>query len=188
MGRKAIKIPNTEKDINFARELAALGATNRKLAEIFGISLPTLEKWLRGDSKFTRAIKKGREVSCQKVIDSVFQRACGYNYIEEVEKPEVVKNKDGEIMTDSEGNPIEVMRLVSRTHKHQPADIPAAKFYLWNRTKMLDRDEQWNDLQKLDHSSEDGTMSPKQKIQLDMNPKEAAMLYQQTIRDGKVKK
>ena len=60
MARKPIKIPNTEKDINFARELAAHGATNRKLAEIFGISLPTQEKWLRGDSKFTRAIKKGR--------------------------------------------------------------------------------------------------------------------------------
>ena len=188
MVRKAIKIPNTEKDINFARELAAHGSTNKKIAELFGIGLTTLEKWLRGDSKFTRAIKKGRNVSCQKVIDSVFQRACGYNYIEEVERPKIVIDADGNPLTNEDGSVREEYKVTQRNRKHALPDIPAAKFYLWNKTKMLPKDEQWNDKQHLDHSSSDSTMSPREMIQSDMTPQEAARLFQQTIRDQKVKK
>ena len=188
MGRKEIKIPNTEKDIKFALELAAHGATNRKLAEMFGIGLTTLEKWLRGESKFARAIREGKVMSCKKVIDSVFSRACGYEYTEEVEKLEVVRNEKGEIITDSNGKPTVVLRTVSRIHKHQPADIPAAKFYLWNRTKMLPPEERWTSKQWIDHTSSDGSMTPRERITPEMSPKEAAKLYLQTIRDTKAKK
>ena len=188
MGRKEIKIPNTEKDIKFALELAAHGATNRKLAEMFGIGLTTLEKWLRGESKFARAIREGKVMSCKKVIDSVFSRACGYEYTEEVEKLEVVRNEKGEIITDSNGKPTVVLRTVSRIHKHQPADIPAAKFYLWNHTKMLEPEERWTSKQWIDHTSGDGSMSPQDKIELNMSPKEAAALYMQGIKRDKEKK
>lgn len=185
MGRKAVKIPNTEKDIKFVRELVAHGVTNRKLAEMFGIGLTTLEKWLRGESKFARAIREGRMESCQKVIDSVFRRACGYEYTEEVEKLEVVRNEKDEIITDSNGKPTVVLRTISRIHKHQPADIPAAKFYLWNRTKTWPPEKQWNNKQNIDLSSVEGSMTPRERITMDMDPMRAMAIYQQLIRDTK---
>ena len=203
MARKPIKIPNTDKPKNkggrpkkpipedkciIAHEFACLGATNEKIAKVLGITVKLLQKWMAKDGGFREAIRTGRRIPSAKVAKSIYERAKGYPTIERKYERKVVRNADGEPLKNPDGSVRTEMVLVSEIHKQVLANVAAAKFFLWNRTKMLPPDEQWNDKQHHDLSSGDGTMSPKDRIVPGMGAKEAARLYQQTVREGKVKK
>jgi hypothetical protein len=203
MGRKEIKIPNTDKPKNkggrpkkpipedkciIAHEFAVLGATNTKIAEVLGITVSLLQKWMAKDKGFGEAVRTGRRIPSAKVAKSIYERAKGFPVVEKRYERKEVKDADGNIRKNPDGTPRTEMVLVSEIHKQVLANVAAAKFFLWNRTKMLPPEEQWTDKQHHDHSSQDRTMSPKEFIQSGMSPQEAARLYQQTVREGKVKK
>jgi len=160
-----------------AFKFCLLGCTNEKLSELLEISIGTVEVWMREKPNFFMAVKEGRDIANANVAKSLYDRACGYEYEEKEYKRTAA--------IDDSGNLVEELTLVKVVEKHTPADIAAAKFWLWNRTKAKPKEEQWSDKQSIDLSSPDGTITPK--IKIGMSAKEASLLYKQLIKSGKDK-
>lgn len=78
-------------------ELARFGMTNNEIAEFLDIGVSTLEKYIRTYPEFKQALQKGRIRSSLKVVDSLYKRALGFNYIER--HIEVRKNKFGAVVS-----------------------------------------------------------------------------------------
>ena len=182
MGRPKSK-PSSEQ-CELAKNLSLLGATNEKIAELCGISTTTFDKWMKDYPEFTGAVRDGRDKANAKAVRSLFERACGYETIERTYETEVLYNKDGEPLLDEKGEVRVAKVLKKEVHKHIAADVPAIKFFLWNKTKTLDPEDQWSDKQNIDLSSSDGSMSPKEPvINEGMNAVEAMAAYAQLIKD-----
>lgn len=114
-----------------ARALAKLGATNIEMAEAFGVSLSTLNLWKAQHKEFSDAIKVGKTVADERVIDSLYNRAMGYSH------PDTdIRVVDGAI--------IETPLI-----KHYPPDTTAAIFWLKNR-----RPDEWRDKQEVEHTGQ----------------------------------
>lgn len=109
-------------------KLAALGATDKQMAEFFGVTEQTLNNWKKKHEDFFESLKDGKQVADTKVQDSLFKRACGFTRtIERV-------TKDGDVVETKE----EVL-----------PDTTACIFWLKNR-----RPEQWRDKHNIEHSGE----------------------------------
>lgn len=117
-----------------AKALCKLGARDVDLAEFFGVSVRTIERWATEKKDFCRAVKVGKEHADDKVERSLYQKATGYTFIEQ----QAIKVKVAEGLED--------VKLVD-VQKHAPPDTAAAIFWLKNRRK-----EQWRDKQEVDHS------------------------------------
>lgn len=109
------------------RQLTADGATDAEIAKVIGCAKKTLYEWRRSP-EFREATAAGKAVADQKVEDSLFRRACGYDV--------------RETTTEYSGG-IEVAKTV-RT-KHIPPDTTAIIFWLKNR-----RPDEWRDRQKVE--------------------------------------
>jgi hypothetical protein len=102
--------------------LCKLGATDKELADFFGIVESTLNEWKLKYPKFSESIKRGKMIADAVVSDRLFKRATGY------EHPDVdIKVVKGKIVT-------------TKLTKHYPPDTTAAIFWLKNRQK-----EKWRD-------------------------------------------
>jgi transcriptional regulator with XRE-family HTH domain len=99
------------------------GFTDRELAELFGVSLSTIEKWKRQREEFRNVLKAGKAEADKRVEQSLYQRAVGYSY-------EAVK-----ISRDKNGNVIKVPY-----QEHVPLDVTACIFWLKNRDPAHWRD------------------------------------------------
>lgn len=108
---------------DWAWSLAAMGATNEEIAEAMGISKRTIIRWGKEHESFGRALAEGKGVSDAKVIRCLYQRATGYDYVEE---KKVVK-------VDKDGN--EVLVKKETTKKHVVPDVVAQIFWLKNRQR-----------------------------------------------------
>ncbi len=102
---------------NVCRSLSWLGKTNLEMSEALGISEDTLYRWMRESDTLRSAVNEGREMALVPVVQSLYQRAVGY------EHPEVVVkwNKDTGKFYE---HPIV---------KHYPPDTAAIEFVLTNR-------------------------------------------------------
>jgi DNA-binding XRE family transcriptional regulator len=101
--------------------LAAFGLTDVQLAQVFGISEKTLNSYKK-DERFLQSLKKGKEISDNRVVRSLFERATGY------EHPEVdIRVVDHAIVQ-------------TELIKHYPPDPTSMIFWLKNRNP-----EQWKD-------------------------------------------
>jgi transcriptional regulator with XRE-family HTH domain len=117
-------------DLDQLTILAEMGLTDAQLAQVFGISEQTLNNYKK-DEKFFESIKKGKEISDNRVVRSLFERATGY------EHPEVdIRVLDHEIVQ-------------TPLTKHYPPDPTAMIFWLKNR-----RPEDWRD--KVEIETPDG--------------------------------
>jgi len=109
--------------------LALLGQTNRQIAEFFGLSISTIERWSTNHEAFRRALMRGRAEADMNVARSVYRRALGYTYVE---------------TTDYYGRDRDTgeMQLVRReeTRKLQAPDVYAGLRWL-----ALRRREVWSD-------------------------------------------
>ena len=108
-------------------ELALLGFTYEKLAEVFCVPVGHVRKWQANIENFRAALSNGRDLADAKVAKALYQRAVGYSYDEE----KVHFDKFGGVSTYD-------------TKKHVPPDPNAAKFWLELRQKDLWKGE--NDL------------------------------------------
>ena len=108
---------------DWAWSLAAMGATNEEIANAMGISKRTIIRWAKEHESFGKALAEGKGVSDAKVIRSLYQRATGYDYVEE--KKIVEYDKDGNV------KPVRV----EKTNKHVPPDVGAQCFWLKNRQR-----------------------------------------------------
>ncbi len=134
-----------------------LGATIEELADLFKVNKETVYDWMRAKSKFSDAIRTGRDIYDTQLIEkSLKQRATGYEYTEEK-----VFCKDGEIITHE-------------TTKKMPPDATSMIFWLKNRNP-----ERWRDKIETELS---GTLNLKPVIELGSNKDIDAK--QETIPEG----
>jgi hypothetical protein len=66
--------------VDHARKLCRLGATDKELAEFFGVAESTLAKWKLAHWGFSESLKEGKSESDAEVADRLFKRATGYSH------------------------------------------------------------------------------------------------------------
>lgn len=113
-----------------AAKLAALGATDREIADFFKIAESTLNLWKIEHPEFSESLKVGKENSDDRVEQSLYRRALGYSH-------DAVK-----IHVAADGT----ITKVDFT-EHYPPDTTAAIFWLKNRRRDV-----WRDRHEIDHT------------------------------------
>lgn len=121
-----------------ARKLCLLGYTDAELADFFEVSEATINNWKLEHPEFLESIKKGKAVADGDVASNLYHRAMGYTAKEKREE----KTAEGFKEVDAE--------------KHIPGDVTAMIFWLKNRQK-----DKWREKQDVNHTSDDGSMTPK---------------------------
>lgn len=125
-----------------AYKLSLLGHTDEQLSRFFEVHLSTIYEWKNVHPEFSDAIKNGKEVADGEIVMTLRKRAMGYEVTEE--------------KVEESGEGASAGKKVTITEKHIPPDTTAMIFWLKNR-----QPKQWRDKQEVDHSSADGSMSPK---------------------------
>lgn len=105
-----------------AQKLTKLGATDRDLAEFFGVSIRTIERWRVQHEEFCRSTQLGKAEADDRVEKSLYHRAVGYSF--EAEK---IFNNKGDIVR-------------APYIEHVPPDTAAAFIWLKNRRPDIWRD------------------------------------------------
>ena len=119
-GRKSLF---REEYIQLAENYALLGATDDELADFFGVSKQTLNKWKKDYPEFLDSLKKGKDIADSNVASKLYNRAIGYDF----EETHTI-SKNGQVVGEK------------HIKKHQPADTTAAIFWLKNRQR-----DRWQD-------------------------------------------
>lgn len=112
-----------------ARKLALLGATDKDVANFFGVIEKTINNWKEAHPEFLQSLKDGKEIADTEIAGKLYHRALGYSH-------EAVK------IMQYEGEPV----IVPYT-EHYPPDTTAAIFWLKNR-----RSDLWRDRTQQEHS------------------------------------
>lgn len=123
-----------------AQKMCELGAIDTEIQEALGIVSSTFYKWRHDYPEFADALKIGKDKADDRVEQTLYKRAVGYT-----QTNRKVFNNNGEEMV------VEYEEVVN-------PDTTACFFWLKNR-----RPEQWTDKKAVDHTSSDGSMSPKGK-------------------------
>lgn len=108
-----------------AVKLCELGATDKDLADFFGVNLRTIGRWAAEHVEFCRALKVGKSEADDRVERSLFHRANGYTH-------EAVKI----FMPAGAAAPV-----YAKFQEHIPPDTTACIFWLKNRRPELWRDK-----------------------------------------------
>ena len=103
---------------------ALLGATDKEMSDMFGVSERTFNAWKGQHREFLESLKKGKALADANVASSLYRRAVGYDG-----KATKFATKDGKI-TDS----VEYI-------EHYPPDVTAAIYWLKNRQPEFWRDK-----------------------------------------------
>lgn len=106
-----------------------LGATDVQLAELFGVSVPTIDKWKQSKPEFLQALRDGKEKADANVAQSLYRRALGYSH-------RAVK-----ILTVARGANLGSEVVEVPYVERYPPDTPAAIFWLKNRQRDTWRDK-----------------------------------------------
>ncbi|WP_154224596.1 helix-turn-helix domain-containing protein [Marinicella rhabdoformis] len=98
-----------------ASQICKLGATDKDLADIFGVDERTINTWKQKHDEFFQSLKKGKDYFDCKVETALAERAIGFKHPEE----KIFLNGG------------EVIRI--ETTKHYPPDVTACIYWLNNR-------------------------------------------------------
>ncbi len=119
--------------VHTAEKAALLGATDREIAEILGVSERTLNYWKKDHAELVAALSVGKEAADARVEQSLYRRALGYSH--DAMKFHLV---DGEVVE-------------TPYTEHYAPDTTAAIFWLKNR-----KPDDWREKSEVAHSlSED---------------------------------
>lgn len=66
-----------------AEKLCKLSATDKEMADFFGVAKSTLDLWKLKHPEFSDSIKSGKEIADANVAERLYQRAMGYSHEEE---------------------------------------------------------------------------------------------------------
>jgi hypothetical protein len=113
--------------VDQATKLAALGATDREVAEFFDVDERTLNRWKHDHEGFCQALKVGKAAADERVEQSLYRRATGYSY-------DAVKI----FMPAGATAPVYAPYV-----EHTPPDTTAAIFWLKNR-----KPDAWRDVRE----------------------------------------
>ena len=105
-----------------AKKLCLLGATDKDLADFFGVCEATINNWKHDYPEFLESLKQAKAEADSRVERSLFERACGYEHPEDH-------------IAVSGGTPV-----ITPTVKHYPPDTTACIFWLKNRQSGKWRD------------------------------------------------
>jgi hypothetical protein len=117
-----------------AMKLCRLGATDKEVADFFGVDVATVNRWKLKHPGFRESLKSGKDAADAEVADRLYKRACGYSH-----KDTKFATFEGKI-TDRE-----------EYEKHYPPDTIACIFWLKNR-----RPDLWRDKVGLEHTGPNG--------------------------------
>lgn len=146
---------------SLVKKLAAKGYTDIEMADIMGISERSFNYWKERYPEFLQSIKEGKRIPDEKVIQSLYKNATGYNY--KAKKPMVVSDGGGE------GSHVEIVEYT----EHVPAQTTAQIF--WAKNRMPDK---WRDRQDIEHS---GGITETKKIDLsNLSDEDIEKLYEVT--------
>ena len=109
-----------------AYKLCLLGATDKEMADVFGISESTLNLWKQEHLEFSESITRGKQEADANVAERLYQRAMGYSH-------EAVKI----FMPAGAERPV-----YAPYTEHYPPDTQAASLWLRNRQPAKWRDRQ----------------------------------------------
>ncbi len=141
-----------------AYKLCLLGATDKELADFFGVTDRTINNWKKKVPEFFQSIKDAKTIADAEVAKSLNERARGYEYIEQqaIKLKEVIY-ENGKRVRETER--VEVIPTV----KKQAPDTTAGIYWLKNR-----RQTNWRDKVETEHSGiiEGVTISAEQAEQL----------------------
>ena len=119
-----------------ALKLCRLGATDKELADFFGVHEDTITEWKRVHPEFSVSLKEGKTLADAEVADKLFKRATGYSH----QAVKIVANAN----TGQE-------HIVPYT-EHYPPDTTAAIFWLKNRQR-----DKWRDKVDTEITGKDGS-------------------------------
>jgi hypothetical protein len=108
-------------------KLCLLGATDKQIADFFGVDESTITGWKKKYPKFFTSIKEGKIKADTEIADSLFNRAKGYSH------------KDTKFAT-FEGKITDTKEFI----KHYPPDTAAAFIWLKNRQGWSDQPKEIN--------------------------------------------
>lgn len=128
-----------EEYIKQAYRLSLLGATDKEMADFFGVCEKTFNLWKKKNPELLQSIKRGKDEADSRVAKSLYRRATGYERDEVELKVVSLGNNQGSIVKE--------VPII----KHYPPDTTACIFWLKNRQK-----EKWRDKQEVEVGLEDG--------------------------------
>lgn len=105
-----------------AFNLTLIGAVDVDLASFFNTTHQTIDEWKHRHPDFAASIKRGKEIADGKVGASLYQRACGYEYVEE--QAFKIKLRGG-------GETVKVVQV----HRKVPPETLACIYWLNNRQR-----------------------------------------------------
>lgn len=111
-----------------AVKLAALGATDREVADFFEVDERTLYRWKHEHEAFCQALKVGKASADERVEQALYRRAVGY------------------VQDDTHFSAYEGKVTQTPYVKIVPPDTTAAIFWLKNR-----KPDEWRDKQEVEH-------------------------------------
>lgn len=124
----------TDEGLSIIEGWARDGLSNKQIAHNIGISEVTFYAWQKEHAKFSKAVKKGKEVIDREVENALLKRALGYEA--EETKTYFKKSKNGE-----------ETKHIEKTKKHIAADTTSMIFWLKNR-----KPDEWNDRREITHT------------------------------------
>lgn len=118
-----------------AYKLCLLGATDKEMADFFGVDESTIIEWRKVHEQFSQSITRGKMIADANVADRLYQRALGYSH-----------NAVKIFMPAGAESPVYADYV-----EHYPPDTPAASLWLRNRQPA-----KWRDKQEHEHTGKDG--------------------------------
>jgi hypothetical protein len=124
-----------------AYKLALLGATDKQMADFFGVATSVFEYWKQQKDELTASIKRGRLEADAKVAHALYKRALGY------------KHADVHIMSNRVQEFDQVTGKVTKEYT-KPLIVPITKYYPPDTVACikwlsLRQKEQWAEISKL---------------------------------------
>jgi len=126
----------TDEVISKVGALCDLGATDEEIAAFFDVSARTIHRWKLDEPAFCHALKAGKENADNRVERSLYQRATGFYYTEQVAIKIKVSQYEEEV------------KIVD-VEKYATPDTTANIFWLKNRKSDSYRD-------RVEHTGKDG--------------------------------
>jgi transcriptional regulator with XRE-family HTH domain len=124
---------------DLAYKFCLLGATDEEMADFFGVTEQTINNWKKNHDGFFESIREGKMAADAGIAQSLYKRALGYTYTEERTKEAVIRDGEGEAISDE----LQVVE-VTKTVKEVAPDTGAAFIWLKNR-----RSKDWKDKQEV---------------------------------------
>jgi hypothetical protein len=130
-------------------KLCRLGATDKEIADFFGVSEVTINAWKKAHPQFLMSIKSGKMLADANVADRLYQRAMGFEHdSEEIKvvptgrtkpRPDNQEDEEQETTTPAAEDHPAIVRVPIK--KIYPPDTGAAIFWLKNRQPKKWRDK-----------------------------------------------